>query len=54
MTSVSVAREREELLRGAEVLENTQRWFQNRMAVLSAEEQQRKTHKVTTTEIACH
>ena len=45
-TSLSVAREREELLRGAEVLQNTQKWFQNRLAVLSAEQQQRKIDQV--------
>lgn len=40
-TSLSVAREREELVRGTQVLENTQQWFQSRLAVLSLEEQQR-------------
>ena len=45
-TGLSAAREREELLRGAEVLQNTQRWFQSRLAFLSAEQKQRTAEKV--------
>lgn len=45
-TGLSAAREREELLRGADVLQNTQRWFQSRLAVLSAEQKQGNIEKV--------
>jgi hypothetical protein len=41
-SSLSTAREREELVRGAEVLDNTRQWFQSRLAVLSLEDQQRR------------
>ena len=40
-SSLSTAREKEELVRGAEVLDNTLQWFQSKLAVLSLEEQQR-------------
>lgn len=39
---LSTTREREELVRGAEVLDNTRQWIQSRLAVLTLEEQQRQ------------
>jgi hypothetical protein len=50
-TGLSAAREREELLRGAEVLQNTQRWFQSRLAFLSAEQKQRTAEKLGPEEV---
>ena len=40
-SSLSIGREKEELMKGVEVLEKTQKWFQNRLAVISLEEHQR-------------
>lgn len=42
-SSLSAGREREELMRGREVLEKTSEWFERRLAVLSLEQQQ-QTH----------
>ena len=38
--SVSIASEKEELLRGMEVMKRTQKWYQDRMEQLSLEEKQ--------------